>query len=382
MTDTAKPGLLIFYDYFYPAYKAGGPIQSLTNLVLALKDEYNISVITSNHDLNEVTSLTGIETNDWSKIQLPGSGSFINIWYAGTAEPTTATIKKIIRQTSPSAVYLNGMFSYRFVLLPLIAIKGLKIILCPRGMLQVGALAGKPVKKKIYLSILKMSGLIKKITWHATNEDEEADITREFGIHSRIIVAGNIPRKPVLNMAYPGKQPGKLRLVYLSLISEKKNLLQLIYIISKLKDGISLDIYGPVKDPAYWQKCMEAIKSVPGKITYKGDIVPEKVQQVFSEYDASILLTRGENFGHALYESLSTGRPVITSHFTAWNQLADKKAGWNVNISDDEEIIKLINHISAIGQIEYNEYCNGAYHLAYQYYKTGFNIDSYRKLFS
>ena len=48
-----KPALVIFYDHFYPAYKAGGPIQSITNLVLNLQDTYNLSIICSAYDLNE-----------------------------------------------------------------------------------------------------------------------------------------------------------------------------------------------------------------------------------------------------------------------------------------------------------------------------------------
>lgn len=382
MSETVKPGLLIFYDYFYPAYKAGGPVQSLTNLALSLQHEYTISVITGAHDLNDDRVLTNIKTNCWSEVTLPKSACVIKVWYAGSGEPGAATIRKILEQVQPTVIYLNGMFSFRFVLLPLIVIKKIKIVLCPRGMLQKGALAGKPFKKRLYLTALKISGLANKLTWHATNEAERSDIKREFGEISNVYVAGNIPKKPVAKIVLPSREPGELRLVYLSLISEKKNLLQLIKIISRLKENISLDIYGPVKDEDYWKKCVHAMNSSEGKVKYMGDVLPEKVQDIFAQYHASILLTRGENFGHALYESLSAGRPVITSYFTPWNRLESKNAGWNVDISNDREIEILLSRVSNLEQPAYDRFYNGAYALAKTYYSGGFDTRSYKALFS
>ena len=382
MIENSRPRLIIFYDYFYPAYKAGGPVQSLTNLVLSLQDEYEISIVTSAYDLNDDQVLDKIITDDWSEVMLPLSPVIMKIWYAASGKLGIDTIKKIIKQVAPSVIYLNGMFSFRFVLLPLIAIKKVKLIICPRGMLQKGALAGKPVKKKIYLAFLKISGLLNNVTWHATNEYEEADIKREFGMHAKVFVAGNIPKRPLGKINMLQKKPGELRLIYLSLISKKKNLLQLINIIRNMKENILLDIYGPVKDESYWKQCMGAINDCADKITYRGNVLPDMVQSTFGKYHASILLTKGENFGHALYESFSSGRPVITSYFTPWNQLADKNAGWNVDISDETGIATLISAVCDMDQSLYDVFCSGAYSQANEYYQNGFDIGSYKKLFA
>ena len=115
--------------------------------------------------------------------------------------------------------------------------------------------------------------------------------------------------------------------------------------------------------------------------TIKGDVQPDMVQEIFARYHSSVLLTKGENFGHALYESLSVGRPVITSYFTAWNQLEDKKAGWNVDISADNEIAKIITEVYNLDQPAYDLYCVGAYGLANEYYLHGFDMLSYKKMF-
>ena len=382
MSKIDKPGLLIFYDHFYPAYKAGGPIQSLTNLIVSLQDEYIISVITSGYDLNEDHLLANIQTDTWSKVLLADSTSTIQVWYAGSGKPGLASMKDIIEEADPSIIYLNGIFSYTYVLLPLLAARNRKVVICPRGMLQKGALAGKALKKKIYLLVFRLSGLCKRIIWHATNEEEQEDIKRIFGGVSKIFIAGNIPKKPLEKISNVYKSAGQLRLVYLSLITAKKNLLQLIEILSTSRENISLDIYGPVKDGEYWKKCQHAIKSSASKINYKGDVLPSFVQETFEKYDASILLTRGENFGHALYESLSVGRPVITSYFTIWNQLEEKKAGWNVDISNEKNIIEIIEQICNMDNPTFEGYCIGAHNLAKQYYLSGFDVHSYRKIFS
>lgn len=382
-----KPDLssiIILYDYFYPAYKAGGPIQSLTNLVVSLHKEYEISFLTSGYDLNTENPLDGIRINTWSNVLLPHSSFSIPVWYAGSKNPSRTVILNCLKDKQPAVVYLNGMFSLRFLIIPLLCInkKKAKVVICPRGMLQQGALAGKTLKKKLYISALKVSGLLKGVSWHATNEEEQEDIKKVFGKRSKIVIAKNIPRKPVSVINKSTKVPGVLRLVFLSLITQKKNLLQLIDIVSKVQGNISLDIYGPVKDEQYWKTCQLAIEKNSDKITYKGEVIPENVQEIFGQYDASILLTKGENFGHALYESLSAGRPIITSNFTPWNQLQLKKAGWNVDISNNEECIKTLQSIVAMNAESFDEYCKGAYEIATTYYEQAADISNYNKLFS
>ena len=129
---------------------------------------------------------------------------------------------------------------------------------------------------------------------------KKRQILKIFGKQAKVIVAANIPRQPVTDIEITEKMPGQLRLIYLSLIAEKKNLMQAIELVNKSTSNITLDIYGPVKDAAYWKNCEQAMSRSGGKVKYMGDLKPELVQDIFNKYDASILLTKGENFGHAL----------------------------------------------------------------------------------
>ena len=231
------------------------------------------------------------------------------------------------------------------------------------------------------MKVLKYTGLVNKVVWHATSQEEEEDILKHFGGENVVITAMNIPKPPVKNIVCVQKVPGTLRLVYLSLITEKKNLLFLLKLI-KETENISLDIYGPVKDKMYWDECKKIIKEIPEKVKYSGTLLPVHVQQKFSEYNASILLTKGENFGHALYESLSVGTPVITSNFTPWNNLESLFAGWNFDISDFDKSVKQLNNIKHLDEAAFSKFCIGSYNLASEYFSRSNDISNYKKLFS
>ena len=250
-------------------------------------------------------------------------------------------------------------------------------------MLQTGALQVKAFKKKIFLKCFKLSRLLNKVSWHATNQEERNDIIKHFPIHGKISVASNIPKTPYNKIVNSTKKVGELKLVYLSLISEKKNLHLLLQILSKVENRVTLDIFGPIKDKNYWEeKCIPLLTGLVGRVVYKGDIKPIDVQPTLLKYDALALLTKGENFGHALYESLSVGRPIITSNFTPWMDLEFKKAGWNVDIFNLLQVEILLNKLSLLDKDKFDFYTNGAYNLAVNYYNSQNFVSAYKDCFS
>ena len=210
-------------------------------------------------------------------------------------------------------------------------------------MSKKGALTRKWFKKKIYLLYLQLTGLLTNTFWHATSEDEAIDIKKHFPNNKGIIEAPNIPKVPLESITTPLKERGKLRLVYLSLVNEHKNVLLLLQLIQSAKRDIVLEIYGPIIDMEYWEQCKSLIQQMPGKVQGRG--TTSRCTANIISIPRLILLTKGENFGHAIYESLSVGRPVITSYFTPWNDLQQKSAGANVDINDLNDCIeKLASH--------------------------------------
>jgi len=375
-------GLFIIYNYFTPAYKAGGPVQSLQNLASLLENDIEVSVACSCHDLNETKILDGITPGKWCL------NSQTSVYYLKDKEASITTFRKLLKDKKPSTLYLNGIYLPVYVVLPLITWKlyfrkKIKVVLSPRGMLQEGGMKANSFQKKAFIGLFKLLGLHKGIVWHATDEQEKEDVRKYFGQKSNVCIVPNIPKIPWNEISLIEKHTGDLRLVYLSLISEKKNLHLAIEWLKELKLPIILDIYGPVKDIAYWEKCKGLMKDMPEevKISYRGDVIPDKVQSVFSDYHALILPTKGENFGHSIYECLSVGRPVIISDKTFWKNLNKIGIGYDLDLAHTDEFKKAIVDMYDLNQERYNEICLRARDFAAKYYMSGNFKKQYIDLF-
>lgn len=379
-----KKTVVIIYPYFFPGFKAGGPIQSLVNMVQALSPHYHFKVVTSAYDLNDQKPYSNVPVGQWTAVSI-GNIS-VSIWYHPTLRMTKSFFRSLLHQASADVVFVNGLFTM-WSLLPLWLyrwgdISPCRMIISPRGMLQQGALKSGVIRKKLYLDALKMIRLYKGLVWHATTAEEKNDIIAKAG-NSVVIVAENIPKKPIEVLNLPEKRVGELKIVYLSLIAEKKNLLLALESVGKLDGRILFDIFGPIKDFDYWKKCLETIEHLPSNIQvmYKGEVKPEQVQSTIEQYHALISLTKGENFGHALFESLSVGRPLITSYFTPWNNLEFNRAGWNIDISNSPMVSFTLQKIVDTDQKVWDEICLGAWNLSKSYFANASFQKQYQELF-
>lgn len=377
--------ILIICEYFYPGYKAGGPIQSLVNLIELLAKTHQISVYTSAYDLGAVHPYKNIEVDAWNEVSI-GSIS-CSVFYS--SKPTVQQHIQVVNHIQPHWVYINGMYLPRILAFALWVRKSTlataRYMIAPRGMLQPGAMANKRLQKKLYLFCLQSIGLFRNCYWHATHISEQSDIKNEIGEHAMIRIAENIPKIPLSLCSLPKKEKGSLHLVYVSIISAKKNLLGLLQVLQLVNSAIHLTIYGPIKDVSYWEACEAAIQNMPAHVvvSYRGDLEPHLVQSTIAEYHALVLLTKGENFGHAIFESLSVGRPVLISHSTPWNALMEDHAGWNLDINNQEAIKDQLEACAYMEQIEWESWCKGALQKAHQYFYHERDFDKeYESLFS
>ena len=108
-----KKRILIFVEWFYPGFKAGGPIVSVYNLVEELSVYYDLFVFTGAYDHTETTILQGIETDKWTRFK-----ENAQVYYA--SKVSLSIIKKAVKFAKPDVIYLNSMFSPKFTVLPLI----------------------------------------------------------------------------------------------------------------------------------------------------------------------------------------------------------------------------------------------------------------------
>ena len=360
--------ILLFTDWYEPGFKAGGPIQSCKNIIKTLSNDFNFWIFTSDRDLGDSEPYKNIKRDSWINL-----GNSVSIWYASPEFLKSSNIRKIITEVSPEIVYLNSMFSSAFSLMPMWILRSLKfegrIILAPRGMLNTSAVSRKKWKKKIFLSLFSLSRISKKIVYHATDRQEEIDIKRYFKNDAQIYLIQNIPNVNEKWIAR-SKQPDQLNCVFISRIHPIKNLLYAINVVKSIAGcSVVFDIYGTVEDEKYFLKCREAASRAASNthIHYKGPIAHANIFNVLQNYHVFFLPTQGENFGHVIFEALSSGCVLLISDKTPWTDLKEKNAGWALPLNDNRPFADKLRQLCSMNEEQYNEKSKAAFQYAEDY---------------
>ena len=383
-TDQQIKKILIFIDWYLPGYKAGGPIKSCVSLVERMKSSYHFKIVTSDTDLNETSPYPGIQPDVWSV-----TPQETEVFYCSRKFLKRKNLEKIILEEQPDVIYLNSMFSLNFTLRPLLIIRqnkiNCKVIVAPRGMLSKGALALKPVKKRLFLSFSKVMGLFNNVTFHASTKIEVQEIKSVFGEKVNIVHAINLtPDVTVLKIPRL-KLENKMSLVYVGRISEVKNLLQCLKVLGKINTDyeINFDIYGPPDDARYFELCKKEIALLPPNVnaTLKGPADNAGITSMLSNYHFLFLLSMNENYGHAIVEGLTAGCPVIIGNRTPWHNLESKKCGWDIPLEQEDQIIAALNSAAAMNQEKYNEWSSAASDFALQIHENKKTIEDHHLLF-
>lgn len=354
---SVKPTILILMRYYLPGYKSGGPIRTVANMIDILAEYFNILIFTSDRDALDTEAYPNIKVNQWNKV---GNAQ---VFYC-SPEMMPFKLFKILKSTSFDIIYVNSFFDIFFSIFPIILrniklIPNKPLIIAPRGEFSKGAIKIKSTRKKLFILLIKALMIHKKLIWQASSEFEMQDIKRELGlIPKKIIIAPDIATNFKLHQKHQlykfREKNVSLRLVYLSRITVMKNLHFALDILSEITNPICFDIYGPIDDLTYWNKCKKIMKSLPDnvKATYKGYIENSEVQNTIGRYDLFFLPTLGENYGHAIVEALSTGTPVLISDKTPWRNLETFKAGWNLPLDSKYAFIECIKKTSSLSEEE------------------------------
>ncbi|HEX4852529.1 MAG TPA: glycosyltransferase, partial [Puia sp.] len=253
-----------------------------------------------------------------------------------------------------------------------------------RGMLRRSAVQFKSFKKKIYLQLFRQFGFQKKIFFQAADDTEQKDVLRYFGSKAKVKLVPNFPAKSSENLLPLQKNPGDLFVLYVGRIHPIKNLDYLLQILRKSASKIRLTIVGSVEDPGFWHQCRQMIDNLPRSITvtYMGEMPNDRLPDVLKDNHIFSLPTKGENFGHAIFEALSFGKPVLISDQTPWRNLEHAKAGWDIPLEKPEQFEHAIAEASAWGQDEYNIWSKNAFDFARRSIDVPHLKQQYRELFS
>jgi len=358
--------IIIMYSYFFPAKQAGGPISSLKNLIqtLSKQSECSLVILTGKHELD---------------------GSKLNIKYNRFVRYSKQAVVKYcaglpIFSTKKSCIfYINGLYSFRFFFLPIVFYSKTQKILAPRGMLHPNALSNKSIRKKIFLKFLKLLTRPNRISFHATNSEEQQHIKNVFGERFKIHLIKNISD----TLSIKTKEKNNVtRLVSICRISYIKSIAEVIAALQYSNQIIEYHVYGFIEEEAYWERCISLSKLLPANISFKynGPVDNDNIEMILDDADVYIQVSASENYGHSLVNALSVGVPIITGKNIPWQYLETNCAGLNIDI-EGEAIRKAVDFFADLGKDEFAVWQKGATTYYDKYVKDSSLKEQYLQMF-
>ncbi|MCU0320411.1 MAG: glycosyltransferase family 4 protein [Flavobacteriales bacterium] len=359
-----KPQVLVFIDWYKPFFKAGGPVRSLVNLVDHLQGAIDFHIVTGDRDYTATNAPADLLTDRWTT-----QDGAERVWYTSPAGRNVRQWKALLRERKWDAIYINGMWSRWSSLLPLWLLRGSdqRRIVAVRGMLAAGVMVQKSVLKRLLLLLMRTTGCFKGVEFQATSAEEVEDVKRWIGRDAKVHLVPNLGRKLERTAPLPiAKQPGELRLVSVGRIAKEKNTLFAIERLRTLTGDVRLDLYGTVYDEGYWQQCQRSIATLPShvRVQWHGEVTPDQVSALLAKGHVTYMPSLGENFGHSMLESLSSGRPLLISDRTPWKGLEAQEAGWDLPLDRPEAFTAVLQKLVAMGPEEHARLMRGAFALA------------------
>ena len=371
--------VLILMGRYLPGYKDGGPVRTIKNLTDILGSEYNIRIMCHDRDHGDLECYPNIAVNAYNKI---GNAS---VFYVKNGEFKFKTILKEIKKVD--VVYCCGPYNnyaIKVMILKRLELFKQKLFVASMGSFSRGALSLKNKKKKVFLTLMKQIGLFKNVIWSVTSSVEEEELKNVIGKQAKCIIAEDLPRIEKIDHIYQ-KEENHLKVVFISRIAKKKNLLGAIEIISNLLNiAIQFDIYGPIEDNDYWNECKQQLELLPSNISwdYKGECNSDNVIDTLSNYDVFLFPTLGENFGHVISEALIAGCLPIISDQTPWLDLEECKCGNVISLDNQNLFIKALERYSAMDQKEFSYYVNNAQNYIKVKNEESIKNTGYREIFN
>ena len=108
--------IFITIPWFLPAFRAGGPVQSVANLVKEFQEGIEYFIFCGDVDLNGA-ELENIETNQWTRFN-----DHTQVWYA-RPERLSDTLVKLVETEKPDILFIIGLFSWHFNIVPMMFCK-------------------------------------------------------------------------------------------------------------------------------------------------------------------------------------------------------------------------------------------------------------------
>lgn len=359
MTVPSRPRVLALLLGFWPNNDANGPNQSFRALATALGDEFEFAMFS----LGRPPGSLGDIPHGWIET------GFARARYFEAGRFGARGLRRALLETPHDLLWLNSVLDRQFTL-PALALRRLGLIprppllMSPRGEFADGALGVKPQRKRVYFAVAPRIDLWRGAVLHATSEAEAADIARGDKGRHEILVAPNL--RAAVDAVFAPAEDGVLRVTFVGRIVPIKQLDFALRALALVRARVRFEIVGPEEDAAYWRRCQAAIGDLPAHIEVRavGECDSAGVLATLARTDVFFLPTAGENFGHAIFEALSTGVPALISDRTPWRGLEAARAGWDLPLEAPETFARALDAYAALPEAGRALWREGARHKA------------------
>ncbi|WP_288819687.1 glycosyltransferase family 4 protein [uncultured Micrococcus sp.] len=313
--------IAVISPLFPPGVRGGGPIRTLAAMVASAPATVDLQVFTKSRDHGAAEDMVDV-------VNTPTDYHGVPVLYAQVHRPAgVAALLRGLREYRPDALYLNSywslFYSQAVMALRRVGVFGrVKAVVAPRGEFAREALDHHGARKKVLRAVNRLTGMYADVTWHASSEREAADIRAYIGGDARIVVHENdslLPERASEPVAAAGGTG--LRAVFVGRLLEHKGALLAAQAVAAAGEGVSLDVYGPEEDAEYVRRLEQVASESGGRVRLHGMLASDEVRDRLTEYDALLMPTRSENFGHVIAEALSASVPVVVPDVTPWTEL-------------------------------------------------------------
>ncbi len=152
-----------------------------------------------------------------------------------------------------------------------------------------------------------------------------------------------------------------------------------------MTSDVIFDIYGPIEDEIYWNKCLSLINQLKAKgvtVNYLGAIPNEKVAESIAPYHFLFLPTLNENYGHVIVEAFLNAKPVIISDQTPWRNLEKSNAGWDIPLNNISKFDSVIEECIEMENAKYIEMVNATILYAKQHCNSENSVEATKNMFN
>ena len=205
-----------------------------------------------------------------------------------------------------------------------------KLVLSPRGMMAPRALKYSGFIKKIFWRLFQEKALRRVDMFHATSEQECADI-RALNLTQPVVIIPNGIDLPDVTDESKASTATPKTVLFLARIHPIKRIDTLLEAWAQLQDRFpdwQLKIVGPGPDDVVNNLKSMAHNLNTKRVIFEGAVFGEAKTQAYKDASLYVLPSDSENFAMTVAESLAAEVPVITTKGTPWSQLKDYRCGW------------------------------------------------------